>query len=563
MLARALAAALALFIPLSIAAQTVPPVDPFAILRDGYARGDADLAASAYAEDARFVEDYPGGPPVIRTGRSVIRQGFAALFANLRIGPGRAADLNFRLSADGRTGFYRLRVPDMASGYGRFETVIADGRFTLDRSGPATREDFEDAAGPLRFADADEELDAEYHDRAVGRYLRRPNDRCGILITRSVRRYFMLDECSGAWRGLNRRSGTSWSAGARVIDADGRDPVEFSTDRNSLYRSGRRYERADIVTRSRVGFVSDVHLAGTLYRPRTQTGPLPAAVLIHGSGPQDRNGYASLMALYAEHLARRGFVVLSFDKRGTGDSGGDWAGAGFGHLAADVNAARAFLRAQPGVDPDRIGLMGSSQAGWVAAQAIRDGGDPAFVILIGAAGAALTVEEQNLYNTEVRMRCAGIAEPDISLALDQQRAFFAAKRDPARAADLAASTARAAARPSIADWLFPGTIEAGAVSEWYDVLDPAFDPLPVWRGYRGRSYFLFGGLDDSTPSALAAERLRTATAATVTFLPSAQHIGLAARGLCTGELDAVSAFHPGFFVALDRALGQIARRRRR
>lgn len=540
----------------ALPAQSVP-ADPFGTLRDGYERAAPDRAAEAYAADARYIEMYPGAPPVLRAGRAEIREGFAALFRDLELGPTRKADLNFRLAADGRTGLYRLRLPGTPDGYGRFATEIAGGKFTLDISGPATRDEFEEAAGPLRFADADEVLDAGYYDRAVGRYAG-PGDRCGKVVTRSVRRYFLFDECDGSWRGLNRVAGRSWTAGARVIDPNGAIEVAFDRDRRTLTLDGKNIPRAELATRTPVAFKSDVALAGTLYRPTAPATARPAAVLIHGSGPQDRNGYASLMALYAEHLARRGFVVLAFDKRGTGGSRGDWTAAGFDRLGGDVRAALAFLRAQPGVDPARVGVMGSSQAGWVAAAAIRDGADPAFAILIGAAGSALTVAEQNLYNTEVRMRCARIAEPDIALALAQQRAFFAAKLDPNQAPALTVTTARASARPGIAEWLFPATVARGRSPEWYDVLDPAFDPLPVWRGYRGRAFFAFGQHDDSTPGALAARRLGGLARATTVVLPATQHIGLEARGLCAGELDATARFHPRYLTTLDGWLAQIA-----
>ena len=151
------------------------------------------------------------------------------------------------------------------------------------------------------------------------------------------------------------------------------------------------------------------------------------------------------------------------------------------------------------IDPRRIGLVGSSQAGWVAATAIRDGARPSDVFLLGAAGTASSVIEQNLYNTRVRMGCAGIAQGDIALALDQQSLFFAARRDRARAPALDALTTRGNAIPALREWLFPdskGLDEAG----WYTVLDPNFDPLPVWKAYRGKRTFLFGAEDDSTDS---------------------------------------------------------------
>ena len=69
-----------------------------------------------------------------------------------------------------------------------------------------------------------------------------------------------------------------------------------------------------------------VTLSGTLLLPESR-GPHPAIVLAHGSGAQDRNGYLANIRFMADHLARHGIAVLTFDKRGSGRSTGDWASA--------------------------------------------------------------------------------------------------------------------------------------------------------------------------------------------------------------------------------------------
>jgi len=270
----------------------------------------------------------------------------------------------------------------------------------------------------------------------------------------------------------------------------------------------------------------------------------PASVLIHGSGPQDRDGYASIIAVMADELATNGRVVLTYDKRGSGESAGDGNRAGFDVLASDVAAAMAAVSRTPDVDTDAVGIAGSSQAGWVAARAIQNGARPADVLLLGAAGAALTVAEQNLYNTEVRMRCAGLAEGDIALALDQQRAFFAFLDNPGGARALDELTTKARARPALSEWLFPDSrsIDRSA-GTWYIALDPKFDPLPTWRGYRGRTSFLFGQHDDATPTTIAMDRL-SKTAIRSKVLIGAQHLGLMANQLCKAELTDVDSFSP-------------------
>ena len=67
-------------------------------------------------------------------------------------------------------------------------------------------------------------------------------------------------------------------------------------------------------------------LAGTLTVPAGE-GPFPAAVLVSGSGAQDRDeevfGHRPFWVL-ADHLSRRGIAVLRYDDRGSFESTGDF-----------------------------------------------------------------------------------------------------------------------------------------------------------------------------------------------------------------------------------------------
>jgi pimeloyl-ACP methyl ester carboxylesterase len=537
--------------------------DPYLTLRQAYAQGDPAKAASAYASEATYSEHYPGTTPIIRLGQPEIEQGFAKLFEQLgKPSAEYPITINFRFasrkasgnsSAD--TGFYRLTVGKGAAAqsyFGAFSTFVRGGQFVADTSSSATIEEFEGAAGPVAYAPDDEELAAAYYDRHIGTY---SDGRCAVVVTRSAWRLFAYYECSGEWRGLNRVSGLQWTAGDTVIDPAGTISYTFDLTDGGKLKIGAATSR--ILTRQSafkleaVTFGDEPKLAGTLYIPENQTEKRPAVVMLHGSGPQDRNGYASIIALMAQRLARSGVVVLAFDKRGVGNSDGRWDSAGFGELAADAQAAMRYLATRPEVDPNRIGLAGSSQAGWVAAKAIADGAKPAFTMLVGAAGSALTVEEQNIYNSEILMQCAGLKPNEIRLALDQQKAFFAARRDPEKASVLASTSQRAQKLPALRDWLFPATPAPTAEPRWYDVLDTRFDPLPVWAAYPGKAYFLFGSQDDSTPTSLATKRLKSMAAAKVAVLNDAQHLGLKANSLCT-NIETRQAFHPDFFSTLDR-----------
>jgi dienelactone hydrolase len=132
---------------------------------------------------------------------------------------------------------------------------------------------------------------------------------------------------------------------------------------------------------------------GTLYRPRADSGPAPAAVVLHGTAAS----HASCAPGLAVPLARLGFAVLALDLQGHGRSGGGVARHDYDQLEAmlrtapdppELDAALAFLRAQPFVDPRQgVALLGHSRGGWVAASAGCRRPDVACVVSVSCAPA--------------------------------------------------------------------------------------------------------------------------------------------------------------------------------
>jgi uncharacterized protein len=131
--------------------------------------------------------------------------------------------------------------------------------------------------------------------------------------------------------------------------------------------------RVEAVTFASVGAT----LAGVLSLPAGPA-PHPAVVLVAGSGPQDRDGANEALPDYrplrwlADHLSGAGFAVLRWDERGVGGSTGDHASATTADLAIDVAAGIAYLRARADVDAARVGVVGHSEGGAIAARVAAD-----------------------------------------------------------------------------------------------------------------------------------------------------------------------------------------------
>ncbi len=129
-------------------------------------------------------------------------------------------------------------------------------------------------------------------------------------------------------------------------------------------------------------------LAGTLSLPRG-TGPFPCAVLVSGSGPQDRDedllGHKPFLVL-ADHLTRHGVAVLRYDDRGTAKSTGDFATSTSDDFADDALAGVEFLRTRGEIDPKRIGIIGHSEGGLIAPIVAGKSKDVSFIVLLAGTG---------------------------------------------------------------------------------------------------------------------------------------------------------------------------------
>ena len=163
----------------------------------------------------------------------------------------------------------------------------------------------------------------------------------------------------------------------------------------------------------------DVTLSGTLVLPQS-TGPHPAVVFIHGSGRNTREH----LRFFADSFASHGIAGLVYDKRGVGDSTGEFPDdliSSFGDLADDAIAGQSYLRARPDIDSARIGFWGFSQGGWLAPLAASRSDRTAFVTCVGGPG--VDGESQMQYAIPNLMRADGFTEKEIDQTL-HDRAYL-------------------------------------------------------------------------------------------------------------------------------------------
>jgi uncharacterized protein len=112
-------------------------------------------------------------------------------------------------------------------------------------------------------------------------------------------------------------------------------------------------------------------LAATLTIPEGSIEKYPLVVMVHGSGPTDRDSNAKGMPMnifkeLSEVVAREGFASIRYDKRGVGASKGDFYETGVQDLIDDTQVVLEFAKNHPKIDEESVILLGHSEGSILA-----------------------------------------------------------------------------------------------------------------------------------------------------------------------------------------------------
>jgi pimeloyl-ACP methyl ester carboxylesterase len=309
----------------------------------------------------------------------------------------------------------------------------------------------------------------------------------------------------------------------------------------------RKAPRVDIETHEEVRFQNgDVRLAGTLIAPKSRA-KHPAVILVHGSGPQNRDSIVP----FARFLVRRGIAILGYDKRGVGGSTDDWNTASFDDLAGDVVAAFQYLKTRADIDPNQIGLLGVSQAGWIMPlAAVRA---PGVAFLISVSGAGVPGAETTIDHARNEMAASGMAPQTIDQVIALMKLQYRFARTGEGWDEYAAARRPLASRMGRSK-TFPATRDD---PQWEFIRRLYFyDPAPVLRRLCTPTLAIFGELDNN----ILAEKNRAAWEAalkaggnpdyTLRILPKANHLLLEAKIGSNAEMASLQRFVPDYFMTI-------------
>jgi pimeloyl-ACP methyl ester carboxylesterase len=365
-----------------------------------------------------------------------------------------------------------------------------------------------------------------------------------------------LTEMTGVWKRPNQPDAEVTFTRAAT------DVARFSTDRPQTPKQPFAYQVEEVAFAN--PFESGVRLAGTLTLPEGE-GPFPAAILISGSGANDRDDTGlghKPFAVIADYLTRHGIAVLRTDDRGVGGSTGDFAAATSADLATDANAAARYLTTRPDIRRDAIGFIGHSEGGVIAPIAMASNKHIAFLVMLAGPG---TRWDEVLLS---QRRLIGLAQGKSEQELGRSEPLVAAVYH-----GIASARTQEAGIEAVRPLLTPDAMAAlGAAGEDRDLVARRMnsrwtrylfrhDPAPDLRKIRVPVLVMTGSLDLQIPADENLPAIRAALIhnpdVTVRELPGLNHLFQTATTGAPGEYaDIQETFAPAALEIMSEWLTQ-------
>jgi len=224
-----------------------------------------------------------------------------------------------------------------------------------------------------------------------------------------------------------------------------------------------------------------IMLEADLFIPNGGSEKKPAVVFTPGSGDSDYHNYSyGLLETYVlDVFLSQDMAVLLVNKRGMGQSEGNYVKNSIQGRAEDVWAAVQSIQTHPQIDADNIGLIGHSQGGWVVTQVAAD--HPEITFFISLAGPTMTMRENAADNFYHFGKCQGLEGEELEAFIEKRL----------KKIDTSIAIGKAT------DFGFPG----------FDARNMSYDPRDALKTVQSPGLFVYGEHDDQVTPAPNLERM--------------------------------------------------------
>ena len=313
-------------------------------------------------------------------------------------------------------------------------------------------------------------------------------------------------------------------------------------------------------------------IAGNLYLPAAAERPCPAVMWVSGSGPSSRELRNPETRRVVNCFLDSGVAYFRVDKPGSGDSRGTVDDEStFVQLARIVVDGVRILRAHPAIDSGRIGLFGSSQAGYIMPIAITRSDGIAF--MIGSSCPAENSIEQWNYLLEQQLLCRRVPPEKAG----EMAGMFALLRSTPDSVQFARAIGYFDRNPMIVPSLgYDSSFSRKARTWWPRTIDSAdeshFDPMTLVEKIAIPIYMAYGGRDTQIDPFQGMEGYRAACrrggnqSPRTVLLPESDH-NMHVSGGCLDEMASlrnrgVYRVDPEYLRTLRGWVGEVKRRLR-
>jgi len=222
-------------------------------------------------------------------------------------------------------------------------------------------------------------------------------------------------------------------------------------------------------------------LEADLFIPNGGSEKKPAVVFTPGSGDSDYHNYAGgLVETYIlDVFLSHDVAVLLVNKRGMGQSEGNYVKNSIKGRAEDIWAAVQSIQSHSQIDADNIGLIGHSQGGWVVTQVAAD--HPEIAFFISLVGPTMTMQENAADNFYHFGRCQGLEGEELEAFIEKRL----------KKIDVSISIGK------ITDFGFPG----------FDARNMSYDPRNALKTVQSPGLFVYAENDNQVTPAPNLERM--------------------------------------------------------